>query len=246
MALPSYFEHFGRIEPTDRRQTPLVFAAGKLGSTAWEVLHSDETKRTNFMLAMAAAESMPAMQTGYDFSWIALEAAQSAPDRVVCVDVGGGKGHALKRIMRANPTLPRHRFALEDLPDVLEQAGREDAELDGVQLVPIDFHLEQPIKGALVYHIRRCLHDYSDGEAVLILQRIAAAMARDSKLLVLELVVEDPPTAHQAMTDLMVMSLSGKERTLADWRGIVGRAGLTITRVSTYDGGHSVIECALA
>lgn len=100
--------------------------------------------------------------------------------------------------------------------------------------------------GALVYHIRRCLHDYSDVEAVTILRHIAAAMAPDSKLLIVELILADPPTPHQAMSDLIMMTISGKERTLNNWGSIVTQAGLKIVRVSTFEGGRCVIECVWA
>ena len=102
------------------------------------------------------------------------------------------------------------------------------------------------IADALVYHIRRCLHDYSDDESVAILRRIADAMAPDSRLLIVELIIGDPPSAYQAALDLTMMVISGKERTLATWRDIVSRAGLRITHVDVVEGGSGVVECMLA
>lgn len=99
---------------------------------------------------------------------------------------------------------------------------------------------------ALVYHIRRCLHDYSDDESVAILRRLADAMAPDSRLLIVELIISDPPSAYQAALDLTMMVISGKERTLATWRDIVARAGLKITHVDVVQGASGVVECMLA
>ena len=99
---------------------------------------------------------------------------------------------------------------------------------------------------ALVYHIRRCLHDYSDDESVDILRRIAGAMAPDSRLLIVELIVSDPPTAYQAAVDLTMMTISGKERPLGTWRDIAARAGLKVTHVGVVEGGSGVVECILA
>ena len=42
---------------------------------------------------------------------------------------------------------------LEDLPEVVEAARREDPELADVQMVVMDFFKEQPVKGKQIGHI---------------------------------------------------------------------------------------------
>ncbi|KAK4239080.1 O-methyltransferase-domain-containing protein [Achaetomium macrosporum] len=246
VAMPKYFDQFGlATEPKDRLQTVLAFSEGRLGSTVWEIINSSEQHLKVSMLAMAAVEEqMPALGS-YDLSW-AVEEARKSADRVLVVDVGGGKGQALKGIFQATPGLPRHRCVLEDLPEVVETAGRDDAELADVQMVAVDFFKEQPVKGALVYYIRRCLHDYSDEECVKILQHISSAMVADSRLLIVETLLGDRPSALQAAMDMAMLTISGKERTLANFEDITGRAALKITKVSQIPGGSAVIECALA
>jgi hypothetical protein len=98
----------------------------------------------------------------------------------------------------------------------------------------------------LVYYIRRCLHDYSDEEAVVILKQISGAMAADSRLLIVETMLGDQPSAFQAAMDLSMLTISGKERTLADFQDVTGKAALKITKVSQIPGGSAVVECALA
>jgi hypothetical protein len=110
----------------------------------------------------------------------------------------------------------------------------------------VGWALADILLGALVYYMRRCLHDYSDEEGVGILKTIANAMAPDSKLLIVEMLLRDPPSPLQAAMDLLMMSISGKERTLENFREITGKAGLEITLVSQIPGGSAVIECALA
>ncbi|KAK4235101.1 O-methyltransferase-domain-containing protein [Achaetomium macrosporum] len=246
MALPPYFDHFGRIEPKDRLQTPVAFAAGKLGSTAWDIIHSDDRRRKTFMLAMSTGLEWAVAQSTYDFSWLVKEIAKHPEDRVLFVDVGGGRGQVLKKLFQAHPALPRHQCALEDLPDIIDQAKRDEPELADVQMVGMDFHKEQPIKGALVYYIRRCLHDYSDEACVGILQQIANAMVSDSKLLISETVINNPPTAYQGAMDLMMLLLSGKERTLDTFKEMVERAGLMVTQACVAYEGSGIIECVLA
>ena len=103
-----------------------------------------------------------------------------------------------------------------------------------------------PSLGALVYYIRHCLHNYSDDECVTVLQQTAKAMAADSRLLIVDVLVDDPPTTRQTTFDMMMLIASGKERTLVNFQRIVGAAGLRITQVSPYANLVAVIECMLA
>ncbi|KAK4141070.1 O-methyltransferase-domain-containing protein [Dichotomopilus funicola] len=243
VSMPEYFDRFGIAdEPTDRLQTVMAFAHGRLGSNVWDVWHSSEERLQAFMLAMGAIEEqMPSLGI-YDLSWAAAEATKS-PDRVLVVDVGGGRGQALKGILRATPGIPAGRCVLGDLPEVVEATKREVPELAEVKMVATDFFKEQPVKGALVYYIRRCLHDYSDEECVKILQHISDAMAADSRLLIVETLLGDKPSAFQAAMDLSMLAISGKERTLAGFQEITGKAALKITKVSQNPEGSAVIEC---
>ncbi|KAJ4306772.1 hypothetical protein N0V88_000139 [Collariella sp. IMI 366227] len=103
-----------------------------------------------------------------------------------------------------------------------------------------------PVKGALVYYMRWCLHDYSDDECVGILQQLAGAMAPDSRLLIVELLMSELPGAMTAALDLIMLTISGKERTLNDFVTLMSRAGLKVAKVEAADGGLAVIECLLA
>ncbi|KAK4246441.1 S-adenosyl-L-methionine-dependent methyltransferase [Corynascus novoguineensis] len=249
VAMPKYFDRFGlTAEPTDRLQTVLAFAEGRLGATVWDIQHADEERLRVFMMAMGVIEEQMPPLGAYDIGWVAKETARQPADdqRPLLVDVGGGRGHALKGILKLTPDLPANRCVLEDLPEVVEAARREVPELVDVQMIAMDFHKEQPVKRALVYYMRRCLHDYSDEDCVGMLQHISGAMATDSRLLIVETLLGDRPSPFQVAMDLAMMTISGKERTLDNFRDITGKAGLKITNVSQIPGGSAVIECALA
>jgi hypothetical protein len=70
-------------------------------------------------------------------------------------------------------------------------------------------------------------------------------MVPDSKLLISETVIKNPPTAFQGAMDLMMLLLSGKERTLDAFKEIVEQAGLNITHACMGNEGSAVIECVL-
>jgi hypothetical protein len=149
-AMPRYFDQFGlATEPTDRRQTVVAFAEDRLGSTVWDINHSSEERLQVFMIAMAGIEELMPPLGAYDLSW-AVEEGTKSDDRALVVDVGGGRGQALKGIFKATPGLPQHRCVLEDLPEVVEAARRDDPELAEVRMVAMDFFKEQPVKGKFV------------------------------------------------------------------------------------------------
>lgn len=98
--------------------------------------------------------------------------------------------------------------------------------------------------GALIYYIRRCLHDYGDDDCVDILRQLQQAMTEESRVLIVEQVYTNPPTAFAAATDIIISSLGGKERTVEGFEDITGRAGLKIAKVHPTPGSDvAVIEC---
>jgi len=98
-----------------------------------------------------------------------------------------------------------------------------------------------------VYYLRRCLHDYSDDECIGILGHIADAMAEDSRLLVVEQILTNPPSHSGAALNIYMMTISGIERTVEGFRAIIEAVGLKMLKVWEDDrSDFGVIECAKA
>lgn len=68
------------------------------------------------------------------------------------------------------------------------------------------------------------------------LRIIADAMATDSRLLIQEDVLDNPPSQLASVLDFMMLGFGGKERTLEKWSALVGTAGLRISSVSRGEG----------
>ena len=240
----SYFAQYGRREPVGQRNTIMAYALGDPSLTHWEHMNRNETHMKNFMAAMSAlAASMGGVEV-YDFSRV-VAAGENEPDRILVVDVGGGRGHSLEAIFKTTPNLDMSRCVVEDLPIVIEEAKKlADGELKKASFVGMDFHTEQPVKGALVYLIRRCLHDYSDDDSINILQHIRDAMRPDSRLLIVEQVINNPPAAIDAANDIFMAIIGGKERTRADFEEIARRAGLEVRDIHRGQANVAVVECA--
>lgn len=92
------------------------------------------------------------------------------------VDVGGGTGALLARILGDNPAV---RGILYDQPEVLESARETFADAgltDRVEFVGGDFFTSVPAGDALL--IKSCLHNFSDEQVTQILRVMRRAMPR--------------------------------------------------------------------
>lgn len=113
------------------------------------MMSQDTVWINDFLKGMAHIESRMPIAGIYDFSWLVSEVEKHPDsDRPVLVDVGGGKGQAIKAIHAEFPGLPLRRCVLQDRPEVIE-AGKalNEPELADIQRMSINFHKEQPVKG---------------------------------------------------------------------------------------------------
>ncbi|KAK0716604.1 O-methyltransferase-domain-containing protein [Apiosordaria backusii] len=264
---PEYYAHYGRHHlPREKSHTPYAFAKGQPEKTVFEIMNQNTELMGIFMQAMTKTQEFMACrqldgpgggdQTNerYDFTWVWEGDDEGNGERVQIVDVGGGAGHTLAGILSWEKRLNPGRCVLQDREEVIAAVSAKAKNnengvlLKEVKKMGIDFHREQPVKGAKGYLLRRCLHDYGDDECVNILQRIQSVMEKDSKVLIVEMVLvsgESPPFSYAL--DLAMMGISGKERTLQEWEGIVSRAGLKVGKVVMGKGiGMSILECVKA
>jgi hypothetical protein len=166
------------------------------------------------------------------------------------VDVGGGQGVLLAAILRSAPQL---RAVLVDRPIVIERARAWLAQEqlgERCELVAGDFFASVP-DGGDAYLLSRVIHDWDDEDARRILVTCASAMTGGSRLLLVEAIVperaQDRPEAIR-MDLHMLMLLGARERTEAEFRRLLGSAGLEVRRVvpTRSPAGLSVIEATLA
>lgn len=146
------------------------------------------------------------------------------------VDVGGGTGALLRRILRAAPHVSGVLF---ERPHVLEQARAAfaDAGMDNsCAFVSGDFTVGVP-DGGDVYILSRVLHDWDDGLCRTILGQIASAMDDHGRLLIVErLIPEDrSPSLAFAWDIHMLCNVGGRERTAAHYGELLADAGFELT-----------------
>jgi orsellinic acid C2-O-methyltransferase len=164
------------------------------------------------------------------------------------VDVGGGNGALLLPVLARHPTM---RVTVFDLPHVVEGARLRIAEQglsDRCEAVGGDPFVAVP-SGADAYVLKGVIHDWEDKEAIAILRTCRAAMKRGSKLLLIERLLPERIDPDDALTrakfihDInMFINPGGRERTEAEFRNLLTRAGLRLTQVIPMPSPQAVME----
>ena len=135
------------------------------------------------------------------------------------VDIGGGTGALLKQIQKK---YPKTKFELFDQSEVLDQADTKD-----IKKTPGDF-FERVESKADLYILRHILHDWNDSEVLKILSNIKDSMPSNSKILVIELLVDKDSMFNIAnYRDFTMLSItSGRERSFEEFSGLAAKVGL--------------------
>jgi O-methyltransferase/methyltransferase family protein len=218
---PPVWSAWGNLLEAVRSGQPAFDLVHGMPAFDYQVTHPEHASAFNRFMAAAAGERHVAVATAYDFS-----------SAKVVADVGGGHGRILGEILRRNPSV---RGMLVDLPHVLAGCGPvlEAAGVsERVTLVEGSFFEFIP-PGADVYFLSQILHDWDDARCTTILRNCRAATSPDARLLISELVVPDrglPPDI--ALMDMqMMVVLTGKERTEAEFAALLAAAGFKLMRM---------------
>lgn len=165
----------------------------------------------------------------------------------VIADVGGGRGALLAAILRATPEA---RGLVCDQPEVAAGAlATMEAEgLSGrCDFAGIDFFETVP-EGADAHVLKWIIHDWDDERALAILRNCRRALADGGRLLLVESVVpegNDPSFSKQMDLQMLVMT-GGRERTAAEYRALLARAGFEMTGVIPTRSPVSIVEAVKA
>jgi O-methyltransferase domain/Dimerisation domain len=186
----------------------------------------------NEMMASSTEAAARAVSAAYDFSWAN-----------VIVDVGGGTGAFLATILEANP---QARGILFDRQDVATAAGAllaRSGVADRCEVVEGNFFDAVP-SGGDAYILSWIIHDWDDDRSIAILKNCRRAIARESRVLVMELVI---PAGNEAslskLYDIHMLALTGgRERREDEYQELLAAADLRLTRVIPTGVSRSIIE----
>jgi hypothetical protein len=103
--------------------------------------------------------------------------------------------------------------------------------------------------GAKFYHLGWILHNWSDEKSKQILRQIRSAMTAESVLLINDMILPEAGVpAFAASLDLVMLGACGsRERTMKEWREILGDVGLVVKECIMYNRElcHGIIGVAL-
>ena len=159
-------------------------------------------------------------------------------------DIGGGIGFLLSKILEKYPLLEGRLF---ELPENAVKAEEfiESCSLGGrMSFIPGSF-LEAFRLEADIYLMKNVLHNWDDEQCVRILENLKVSMAKDAKLLVMEMIVPGPGIASYAkMIDIQMLSAmpGGKERTAGEFTILFQKSGFSLKRIIPTIAPLSILE----
>ena len=159
-----------------------------------------------FQTGMAGIDVAIPVTGHFDFSTLKNESPDTDNTTIELVDVGGGEGTVLNKILEAHPELSPRNCVLQERPEVIQLAKSKKTLPDDVQLVEHDFMTEQPVRGARAYYLHSIIQDWNDDVNTQILKAIVPAMTKGySKVLVNDFVVPDQG-AHWVQSKFSILN----------------------------------------
>ncbi len=158
------------------------------------------------------------------------------------IDAGGGLGELLVYVLRRNPSLTG---LLLDRPEVVELV-KVPSDLEWrMRTVSANLFSPWPTSGDAVV-LARVLHDWPDEEATWILRHAGEALADAGRLYIVEMVLDDE-TGNGGLLDLNMLVMTGSgERSLNDFKALLGAAGFELLEVRDTPAVNSVLIAAKA
>jgi len=245
--------------PGSVRSTVIIMAGEVLNRGLDELRYSLETGNTGFekatglplfeWLAKHPEEASLFSETMVGFHGAepaAVAAAYDFSGFKTIVDVGGATGNLLTTILARHPGPEGILFDLAhvvcDAPPLIESRG-----LANRLRIEMGSFFERVPAGGDAYMLSHIIHDWSEEQCLKILGHCRQAMHPESRLLIVEMVLPGGDTPHPGkMLDIiMVTAPGGQERTEAEYRALLEKAGFELTRVVPTESAVSVVEAVL-
>lgn len=247
--LPEYFKSTDYKLPTSLTDGPFQVAhKTELPFFPWLVAtppHLDEFDA--FMSAYRAGKANWYDPGFYPVAERLIKGFDTSNNKVLLVDVGGGRGHDVQSFAKQHTSHPG-KLVLQDREPVI--ANIQDKDKLPFESQAHDFFTPQPIQGARAYSLHSILHDWDDEAGIKILENLKPALTPGySRLLLNEIVLseEHPTIAATSMDMMMLAHFSVRERTEAEWKAMLAKAGLNLLKIYNYPGvAESLIEAELS
>jgi SAM-dependent methyltransferase len=204
------------------------------GTSLFDYLQQNVDAADAFNQGMANASSMLAYAVlmAYDFAGISS-----------IVDIGGGQGNLVEKILQFTPDIRGTVFDTASTIEKAKQVLGNDAWSRRCSYVIGDFFASVP-QGAEAYLLCGVIHDWDDRRAIRILKNCRRATAEKGRVLLVDMVVPDlDATSFSKLPDLNMLALTGgRERTKAEFHVLLDAADYKLTRIIPTMAPQSIIE----
>jgi hypothetical protein len=162
------------------------------------------------------------------------------------VDIGGGHGALLARILEQ---APQSSGVLFDAPSVIAGATAIDTQVNQGRAEKVAGNFFEAVpNGGDAYVMKYIIHDWDDERAIAILKNCRQAMAENGRVLLVEMVIPagNAPSPGKFLDLEMLLYFSSRERTEAEYRDLLQQAGLELITITPTASPFSIIEAASA
>jgi hypothetical protein len=202
----------------------------------WLAKHPEEASLFSETMVSFHGAEPDAVAAAYDFSGMKT-----------IVDVGGATGNLLTTILgkhaEAQGILYDLTHVVRDAPHLIQTRGLANR----VAIVAGSFFERVP-EGGDVYLLSHIIHDWSEEQCLTILGHCRRAMSPASRVLIIEMVLpaDNAPHPGKMLDMMMLVGPGGQERTEPEYRTLLNKAGLCLTRVVPTNSAVSVVEAMIA
>jgi len=179
--LPSTWATWGRFEHTVRTGEPAFEAIHGMASFDYLAVHPEESEIFDAFMQHSPDDRHRAVANAYRFEGIV-------------VDIGGGNGGLLQAVLGTHPGT---RGVLYDQPKVVAGASAVLGSLAERCTIVGGSFFEGAPEGGDIYTMSQIIHDWNDERCLAILSHCRRAMRPDARLLIIERLIEEPPSATQ-------------------------------------------------
>ena len=229
---PSALRTWSELGHSVRAGTPAFDHVHRMQLFEYLNKHRDELELFAEAMRSLSVATGNAMAEAYDFSGIRTLA-----------DIGGSQGFILSLVLQKYPDM---RGILFDLPAVVKGAPNfiKSYGLENRIDIRGGDCFESIPGGADAYLLKHILHDWNDEDCLRILKNIYAVAEPGTKLLVVDAVIgaRNEHEFGKILDIQMLVHLHGKERTQAEWKGLLHAARFQLTRIVPTPSFAHVIE----
>jgi ubiquinone/menaquinone biosynthesis C-methylase UbiE len=163
-------------------------------------------------------------------------------------DVGGGFGHLAVALLEKYPTL---QAVVMDVPDLIPVARERLPVSDPTVATRLEYlggDMFESVPPADVYIMKHIIHDWEDEKCIRLLKNCRRSMLGEGRVICVDSVI--PPmgdvtgTPAKLLDIMMLVLITGRERTEAQWHHLYRAAGFEIQSVTPiHDNfGTSIVE----